>query len=91
MNKQLLAGEEIEALTKHDIGSIFDQVKQTQTNLQMSFVKTLCYLSLFCKKDRDLRRQAKVVGDFEDHLDIRNFVGVHKKLSLALWLFFTEK
>ena len=31
-----------------------------------------------------------MVEDFEEHLDIRNFVGVHKKLSLALWMLFTK-
>ena len=47
-------------------------------------MKALCYTSLICKKDRDMRAQRRTSAVFEDSLDICKLVDDHFKLNLLI-------
>ena len=70
--------------------SIFNEAKASQVN-KTSMLKSLCYFTSLCGKDKELRFREKSVKRFEKHLDIRSFVGVHTNLALALSLLFTKE
>ena len=57
---------------------------KTKQRLKTSFMKALCYSSLICKKDRDMRAQRRMSAVFEDSLDICKLVDDHFKLNLLI-------
>ena len=57
---------------------------QTRKHLKISFYKALCFTSIICKKDRDLRAQKRTSSVFEDSLDIRKLVEDRFKLNLLI-------
>ena len=59
-------------------------MKKTKKQIKISFYKALCYTSLFCKKDREMRAQRRTSAVFEDSLDIRKLVDDHFKLNLLI-------
>ncbi len=58
---------------------IFEAVKAFTFSKQ-SIAKTLCFSTLFCRKDSKRRLMEKAVSRFEDQLDIRSFVSVKENL-----------
>lgn len=70
---------------------MMDIAKLTKT-VKSKFLKSLaCYISCFCKKNKEQRMREKITGHFEDKLDIRSFVSVNTNLALMLSLLFTKE
>ena len=69
---------------------IIDAARRTFP-LKTTLMRTLCYFSCICRKDREMKLQQHALSRFEDVLDIRSFVKAHVNLTLLISLLLTKE
>ena len=82
-------------LSQRDVRSIFSVLNTTYL-LRISFLeslscRTFCFSGL-CSRSRRKERLREIVSQsFEEKLDVRSFVSVHKNLALLMSLLLTPE
>ena len=80
-----------EALDQEDVGLLSKSILSVKQGFKVSFFKTLCFMKLICRNDRDMRVQSKIQDTFEQCLDVRQLVDNYFKLNCLLKLLLTKQ